>query len=323
MSTNQTSPRLCIVVPCFNEEDVLQSTNRALLDLLISLSERNLISETSQVLYVDDGSLDATWSLIDRFAHADSHAQGIKLSRNVGHQRALLAGLLSAPGDVILSIDADLQDDLTAIEDMLRTYRLDGAEVVYGVRSSRTTDTAFKRYTAAAFYRLMRLLGADVVENHADFRLMSRRAVDALRDFREVNLFLRGLVPLIGFRSAIVHYSRKERLAGQSKYPLKKMLSFALDGVTSLSAFPLRLITYIGAFVFLLSLLLSAWTLYVALFTSQAVPGWASTVLPIYFIGGVQILSIGVLGEYAGKIYTEVKARPRYFVETKVPSNSP
>lgn len=306
--------QVSIVVPCYNEEEVLPETTRRLTGLLARLVAAGKVSENSRLVYVDDGSRDGTWRLIEEICAVDPRIGGIKLSRNVGHQRALLAALLTVEGDALVSIDADLQDDLDVIEEMIDAYRA-GDEVVYGVRCQRTTDTPFKRVTAHAFYRMMRMLGADVVEDHADFRLMGRRAIEGLREFREVNLFLRGIVPLIGYPSSKVSYARAERLAGQSKYPLHKMLGLALDGVTSLSSFPLRLITYIGLTVFLVTVALSIWTLVAALFTDATIPGWASTVLPIYFIGGVQILCIGVLGEYAGKIYQEVKQRPRYFVE--------
>ena len=240
--------------------------------------------------------------------------RGVKLSRNRGHQNALLAGLLSADGDAVVSIDADLQDDVAVIEQMVDEYRR-GIDIVFGVRKRRDTDTFFKRATARAFYGLMGWLGAGSVSDHADFRLMSRRAIEALGQFREVNLFLRGIVPLLGFRTAVVEYDRGERFAGESKYPLKKMLAFALEGVTSFSVVPLRLITLIGFSVFALTVAMTLWVLWVRVFTDEAVPGWASTVLPLYFVGGVQILCLGVIGEYLGKIYAEVKARPRYFID--------
>lgn len=241
--------QIAIVVPCYNEEAVLPETARRLTAMLTRLVIAGKIAEDSLVLFVDDGSQDQTWPLIAHLCSVDSRIHGIKLSRNVGHQRALLAGLLTASGDALISIDADLQDDLDVIEQMVDAYRA-GDEVVYGVRWQRTTDTRFKRMTAHAFYKMMRLLGADMIEDHADFRLMGRRAIEGLREFREVNLFLRGLVPMIGFPSSRVHYSRAERLAGESKYPLHKMLGLALDGITSLSSFPLRLITYVGLVVF-------------------------------------------------------------------------
>jgi glycosyltransferase involved in cell wall biosynthesis len=272
------------------------------------------IHPDSLVLFVDDGSRDQTWTMIEELIRVKPGFAGLKLSRNVGHQRALLAGLLTAPGDMLVSIDADLQDDPEVIEQMVDAC-LAGADIVYGVRRERGSDTLFKRWSALAFYRMIRSLGAEVLENHADYRLMSRRAIEALREFREVNLFLRGLVPLVGYPSRIVYYSRAERFAGQSKYPLRRMIALALDGVTSLSSLPLRMITLLGLAIFLGTLILSAWTLISVLFTNSTVPGWASTVLPLYFLGGIQILSIGILGEYLGKTYLEAKRRPRFFVE--------
>lgn len=309
--------RISIVVPCYNEEAVLPETTKRLVALLDRLVDSGKIAGDSLVVYVDDGSRDRTWRMVEEFSASYPQIAGIKLSRNVGHQKALLAGLLSAPGDAVISIDADLQDDLGVIEQMIDGYSA-GDEVVYGVRRQRHTDTPFKRTTARAFYRLMRMLGAEILQDHADFRLMGRKAIDGLREFREVNLFLRGIVPLIGYPSSVVHYARAERFAGESKYPLRKMFGLALDGVTSLSSFPLRLITYIGLIVFLITIGLSLWTLGAALLTDDTVPGWASTVLPMYFMGGVQILCIGILGEYAGKIYQEVKQRPRFFVEKEL-----
>jgi polyisoprenyl-phosphate glycosyltransferase len=275
------------------------------------------VAAGSQVVFVDDGSRDGTWEMIEGLANSDTRIGGIKLSRNRGHQNALLAGLYTCDADVLLSVDADLQDDIQVIPEMVRAYAR-GAQIVYGVRNDRTSDGYFKRATAQAFYRVMRALGAESVYNHADFRLMSRPAVEALKGFREVNLFLRGIVPLIGFRSAIVYYTRSERFAGESKYPLRKMLALALDAVTSFSVAPLRFITGIGFLVFLLSGAMGLWTLWVRLFTDRAVPGWTSTLLPIYLLGGIQILCTGVLGEYLGRVYQETKARPRYIIEKHV-----
>lgn len=308
---------LTIAVPCYNEQEVLRETAKRLRQVVSRLVAAEKIHPDSLIVFVDDGSRDRTWSVIDDLARSGEGVAGLKLARNVGHQRALLAGLLTAPGDMLISIDADLQDDPDVIEDMVDAC-LAGADIVYGVRHERATDTRFKRLTALAFYRLMRALGADVLENHADYRLMSRRALEALRDFGEANLFLRGLVPLIGYPSQVVHYTRAERFAGESKYPLRKMLGLALDGVTSLSSLPLRMITLLGLTLFVGTLVLSAWTLFTALFTNSAVPGWASTVLPLYFLGGVQILAIGIIGEYLGKVYLETKRRPRYFVDRQV-----
>jgi len=307
-------PRLSIVVPCYNEEEVLPETNRRLMSLLSRLVELALISAESVVHYVDDGSRDRTWALIEALASADSRVHGIKLSRNRGHQFALLAGLLSVEGDAVVSIDADLQDDITAIEEMVGEYR-NGAEVVYGVRKSRQVDSTFKRRTALLYYALMQRLGVDLVHNHADFRLLGRRAIEVIRQYDEVNVFLRGIVPLIGFKSATVKYDRAERFAGVSKYPLRKMLTFALEGITSFSIVPLRLITALGFFISLFSFSMILYVLYGALFKDLPVPGWASSVIPIYLLGGIQLLSIGILGEYVAKIYLETKRRPRFVID--------
>ena len=306
--------RLAIVVPCFNEEEVLPETNRRLLALLTRLQESQLASAESSVHYVDDGSSDGTWPLIESLAVADPRVCGIKLSRNSGHQAALLAGLLTVEGDAIVSIDADLQDDVAVIESMVREFS-GGAEVVYGVRDSRQTDSPFKRRTALLYYAMMKKMGVDLVHNHADFRLLGRRAVEALRQYGEVNMFLRGIVPLIGYRAATVKYDRAERFAGVSKYPLRKMLTFAIEGVTSFSIVPLRLITLLGFLVSGLSFAMILFIVYGTLVMRAAIPGWASSVVPIYFLGGIQLLSIGILGEYVSKIYLETKQRPRYFIE--------
>ena len=305
---------LDIVVPCYNEEEVLPETARRLTDLLERLIRDGRITADSRILFVDDGSRDRTWSLIEGLAASDPKLGGVKLSRNRGHQNALLAGLFTAQAEIVVSVDADLQDDIEVIRDMLDAYRA-GADVVYGVREDRSSDRLFKRATAKAFYRLMDLLGVESVYNHADFRLMSRRAVEAAKEFHEVNLFLRGIVPLIGFASAIVYYTRSERYAGVSKYPFKRMLGLALNAITSFSVVPLRLITVTGFVVFSLSIAMVAWTLWIRFFSAEAVPGWASTLIPIYFLGGIQILSIGIIGEYLGKVYQETKARPRYIIE--------
>lgn len=308
---------LAVVVPCFNEQEVLPETNRRLLDLLTRLRGMDLVSEASSVHYVDDGSRDGTWALIEHLAKADPRVHGIKLSRNRGHQAALISGLLTVEGDAIVSIDADLQDDVSVIEAMVREY-IGGAEVVYGVRDSRATDTGFKRSTALMYYGLLRRMGVDLVHNHADFRLMGRRAIEALREYGEVNMFLRGIVPMIGYRAATVKYDRAERFAGVSKYPLRKMLAFAVEGITSLSVVPLRLITLLGFVVSLFSFAMILFIVYGTLVMNAAIPGWASSVVPIYFLGGIQLLSIGILGEYVAKIYLETKRRPRYFIEAHV-----
>lgn len=310
-------PRISIVVPCYNEQEVLPETNRRLIALLTRLCEQDLVARDSGICYVDDGSRDDTWMLIESMAATDPRVHGIKLSRNQGHQAALLAGLMTVEGDAIVSIDADLQDDISVIESMVREH-IAGVEVVYGVRAARDTDTAFKRRTALIYYGLMRRMGVDLVHNHADFRLLSRRAIESLRSFGEVNVFLRGMVPLLGFRSSVVKYDRAERFAGVSKYPLRKMLAFAIEGVTSFSVVPLRLITLLGFGVSLFSFAMTLFVIYGTLVMKAALPGWASTVVPVYFLGGIQLLAIGILGEYVAKIYLESKRRPRYFIERQL-----
>jgi glycosyltransferase involved in cell wall biosynthesis/putative flippase GtrA len=305
---------LGVVVPCYNEEEVLSETWARLERLLVSLISKGIISTTSRIYFVDDGSRDKTWHIIEQFAAQNPLVKGIKLSRNRGHQNALLAGLLTAEGDVLVSIDADLQDDLGAIESMLQAHRA-GYDIVYGARSSRDTDTYFKRLTARSFYHLMRVMGVDIVFDHADFRLMNRPVLEALRDFSEVNLFLRGIIPQLGYKSTVVYYNRAERFAGESKYPLGKMLAFAWQGITSFSAAPLRFITGLGFIVSAGSFIVTLWGLWVRFFTNQALPGWASTVLPIYFLGGIQLLCLGIIGEYLAKIYLEAKRRPRFVIE--------
>jgi len=305
---------LSIVVPCYNEEEALPKTNDALLAFVKKRIAENKISDESRIYYVDDGSRDKTWACIEDYSRSSELVEGIKLSRNCGHQNALLAGLFSVPGDAVISIDADLQDDINAMGLMLEEF-LSGVDVVYGVRIDRTTDSFFKRFTADLYYKILRKLGVEVVHNHADYRLMSRRAIEALKEFSEVNVYVRGLIPLVGFRSSLVFYKREPRTAGESKYPLRKMLSLAWQGVTSMSVVPLRFVTATGLVVFVLSILLSLFIVSVKLFTDRALPGWASTVLPIYLLGGVQILCIGILGEYLGKIYLETKSRPRYTIE--------
>ncbi|MDO9598611.1 MAG: glycosyltransferase family 2 protein [Azoarcus sp.] len=307
-------PRISLVIPCYNEEAVLPETRRRLAVLLDQLAAEERIDPSSRVYFVDDGSRDRTWELIERSSAEDARFGGIKLSRNCGHQYALLSGLLTAEGDVLISLDADLQDDPDAIIAMLGAWR-DGNEIVYGVRSQRDQDSAFKRLTAHGFYSLMRRMGVDLVFDHADYRLMSRRAIEFLREYPEINLFLRGIVPLIGLRTTTVHYARHERFAGESKYPLRKMLAFALNGITSFSVVPLRMISILGLGTCFLSLAMVAWILVGRTMLDATIPGWASTVIPTYFLGGVQLLSIGILGEYVAKTYMETKRRPRYFVE--------
>lgn len=307
--------KLAIVVPCYNEEDVLAETNSRLTQLVETLIGKSKINPDSKIYYVDDGSTDHTWEIIENLSKKQNDVEGIKLSRNVGHQHALFAGLLEADGDALVSIDADLQDDVSAIEQMVDEFNHRKVQIVYGVRKQRKSDSFFKRTTANLFYKVLRLMGGEIIEHHADFRLMGRPAIEGLREFREVNLFLRGIIPLIGFKSSIVYYDRTDRLAGTSKYPLKKMVSLALNGITSFSIAPLRMITALGFLVFIISASMGIWVLINALVTDAMVPGWASTILPIYFLGGIQVLCIGVLGEYIGKIYKETKQRPRYFIE--------
>lgn len=312
------SPTLVIVVPCFNEEEVLPETSKRLRSLVHDLSTDGLISAESHVLFVDDGSTDATWHQIVEHSQEGTEIRGVKLSRNRGHQNALLAGLHFADGDAVVSIDADLQDDIEVIRTMVERFS-EGSDIVYGVRRRRDVDSGFKRHTAEGYYRLLSALGVEVVYNHADYRLLSRRALETLKQYEEVNLFLRGVVPTLGYRSTVVEYDRAERFAGESKYPLKKMLALALDGVTSFTALPLRFIAGLGIAVFLVSLAISFWALSVRLFTDSAVPGWASSVLPMYLLGGIQLLGIGVVGEYVAKIYMETKRRPRFIIEETVP----
>ena len=284
------------------------------MQVLISLKK---ITPTSRILYIDDGSNDGTWNLIKALSDKHSKVGGIKLSRNFGHQNAILAGLLTVKGDAIVSLDADLQDDVNTIEAMIDDH-LKGSEIVYAVREDRSIDSRFKRISAHFFYKFMNFIGSDVVYNHADFRLLSRRAINALKEFREINIFLRGVVPLIGLKSSIVYYKRNQRAAGKTKYPLRKMINFAIDGITSFSVAPLRVITVIGFVIFSMSLIMIVYIFWVWLFSNSAVPGWASTTLPIYFLGGIQILFIGILGEYLGKTYQEIKGRPRYLIEESV-----
>lgn len=312
--------KLAIVVPCYNEEAVLPIALERLRELLTRLRGDGLVHSESNLLFVDDGSRDRTWELLRAAASADTRVRALRLSRNCGHQRALLAGLLEAQADAVVSIDADLQDDLEAVVEMVAAAR-NGADIVYGVRRLRASDTAFKRTTAEAYYRLLALFGVAVVFNHADFRLMSRRAINALAQFRESNLFLRGMVPQLGFTTTIVYYDRGERLAGESKYPLRKMLSLAWEGITSFSVAPLRFITVLGFITCMAAVALGLWSLGLGLFTTRTIPGWASTVGPLAFIGGVQLLSLGVIGEYIGKIYLETKRRPPYFVAERVHSD--
>ncbi len=306
---------LYIVVPCYNEEEMLHITSEKLGEKLRTLKNAGRISDDSRVVYVDDGSKDNTWNIIEEMHHNNKVFNGVKLSRNEGHQNALLAGLDYARNhaDMIVSMDADLQDDIDAVDAMIDKYHT-GAEIVYGVRNDRSTDSAFKRGTAQLFYKMMKIMGAEIVYNHADFRLMSKRAVDELMNFKEVNLFLRGIVPLIGFKTDIVEYERHERIAGESKYPLKKMLSFAIDGVTSFSIKPINMIITAGFVCFLISVGMLIYSC-IRHFTGDTVSGWTSLMTSIWALGGLQVVSIGVVGKYIGKVYLEVKERPRYIVD--------
>ncbi len=305
---------LYIVVPCYNEEEVLPETSRRLKNKLKQLADAGKISPKSRVLFVNDGSRDRTWELISQLHENDPIFCGVDLSRNRGHQNALLAGLMTARdrADLVISMDADLQDDVDAVDAMVDKY-LEGVDIVYGVRSSRKKDSFFKRTTAEAFYRLMNLMGADTVFNHADYRLMSRRALDGLAQFQEVNLFLRGIVPMIGYRTDTVEYERGERFAGESKYPLKKMMAFALEGVTSLSIKPLRMITALGFLIFLVSLIMIVYNV-ARWIGGNPITGWASLACSIWLIGGLILLALGVIGEYMGKLYLESKHRPRFLI---------
>ena len=311
------TPRLYIVIPCYNEEAVLPITAPLFRDKLLSLSAQGKISPDSRVLFVNDGSKDSTWNLICQLAKEDEHYEGICLSRNRGHQNALLAGLMEAKDkcDITISIDCDGQDDINAMDEMVGEY-LSGAEIVYGVRSKRETDTFFKRFTAESFYKLMKWMGADTVFNHADYRLVSSRVLKEFANFKEVNIFLRGMFPLVGFKSTCVYYERRERIAGESHYPLKKMLALAFDGITSLSIKPIRIITGLGVFISLAAFALIIYAL-VSYFTGNVVSGWASSLIVTCFLGGIQLICLGVIGEYVGKIYMETKARPRFIISQR------
>lgn len=306
---------LYLVVPCYNEEQVLPETVKELTIKLNSMIDSGLVSDKSRMVFVNDGSKDKTWELIEQYHQENPLVLGIKLSRNRGHQFAVLAGLMTVKErcDMAITMDADLQDDIDVIDEFVKQH-YDGCEIVYGVRNSRETDTFFKRFTAEGFYKLMSGMGVDIVFNHADYRLMSRTALDALENYREVNLFLRGIVPLLGYKTGIVEYARKERFAGESKYPLKKMLAFAIDGITSFSIKPIRMTTGLGILAFLASIIMVIYTIVGAL-AGNTVSGWASIVISIWGFGGLILIALGMIGEYIGKIYMETKARPRYQVE--------
>lgn len=309
------SVNLYVVVPCYNEEAVLSETSRQMLALFDEMKSDDLINEKSRIIFVDDGSKDKTWEIIDRLSDEHEEIGGIKLAHNAGHQNAVLGGLMTVMGncDCAVSIDADLQDDIHVIPEMVRKF-IDGCEIVYGVRGKRDTDTAFKRSTALGFYKIMKKLGADIIPNHADFRLMSQKALIEFSKFPERNLFLRGMVPLLGFKTDRVYYDRNERFAGESKYPLKKMISFALDGITSFSVKPISFITTLGIIVCVFAVVMGVYSV-VQKFMGNTDAGWASLMMSIWFIGGVQLIALGLVGTYIGKIYSEVKRRPRFIIE--------
>ena len=310
--------KLYLAIPCYNEEEVLYDTTEKLTKKFDEMIAQGKITPDSKICYFDDGSKDKTWQIISELHKTNRYVNGVKMSRNRGHQNTLLGGLMTIKDrcDCAISIDADLQDDINAFDKMIEDFE-NGSEIVYGVRSKRATDTAFKRMTAQGFCKVLSALGAEVVYNHADFRLMSRKALNALANFKEVNLFLRGLVPLVGFKTSVVEYERSERLAGESKYPLKKMLGLAWDGVTSLSMKPIRMITSLGAIVFCISIIILIYS-FIVWCLGRTVSGWTSTVVSIWAIGGLQLLAIGIVGEYIGKIYMETKHRPRFIVEEEL-----
>ncbi len=307
--------KLYLVIPCYNEEEVLVETRNKLKIKMSSLIKNKSISAHSKVVFVNDGSIDNTWNLILEFHKKDKLFTGINLSRNRGHQNALLAGLMTVKddADIVITLDCDLQDDIDVIDKFIEEYKK-GNDIVYGVRSSRKNDTFFKRNSALMLYKLMRILGVEIIYNHADYRLMSKRAILELERFKEVNLFLRGIVPLIGYKYSLVYYDRKERFAGKTKYSLKKMVSFALDGITSFTIKPIRLIVLLGFIIFLISIIMLIYTL-IRHFSGQTIIGWSSVMTSVWAIGGLQLFSIGIIGEYIGKIYLETKARPRYIIE--------
>jgi len=306
---------LYLVIPCYNEEKVLPETSKQLLEKLNYLISNEKISPESRIVFIDDGSKDKTWEMISQLHMKNKIFQGIKLTRNKGHQNALLAGLMTVMNhcDITISLDADLQDDINAIDEMVDKYH-EGCDVVYGVRSARKKDTVFKKITAEGFYKLINSMGAEIVYNHADYRLMSRKALEGLQSFEEVNLFLRGVVPMIGYKSDKVYYERKERFAGESKYPLKKMLAFAWEGITSLSTKPIKFISMLGGLIFIISIIMLVYSL-VRHFMGETETGWTSMILSIWSLGGLQLLAIGIIGEYIGKVYLETKKRPKFIVE--------
>lgn len=307
--------KLYLVIPCYNEQEVLPETEKRLTEKLNKMIQSGLVSEKSRMVFVDDGSKDKTWSMIKQMHEENPLVLGIKSSRNRGHQNTLLEGLLTVKDecDMVVSMDADLQDDIEVLDQFVQQY-YDGCEIVYGVRSARKTDTFFKKFTAESFYKMMEHMGVEIVYNHADYRLMSSRAIRELESFKEVNLFLRGMVPLLGFKTGVVEYERHERFAGESKYPLKKMVAFAMDGITSLSVKPIRFITAVGVILFVISMILLIYYT-VGHFIGNTVQGWSTIVVSIWGIGGLELLAIGIIGEYIGKIYLETKERPRFIVE--------
>lgn len=311
-------PILYIVIPCYNEEEVLKETTKRLKTKLKKLLKEKTISTKSRVMYVNDGSKDRTWDIIKNINSKDKLFTGISLSRNRGHQNALLAGLLTAKeyADIVISMDSDLQDDIDAIDEMIKKY-LEGNDIVYGVRSKRKKDSFFKKKTAEGFYKIMNLLGVECIYNHADYRLTSKKVLEELSNYKEVNLFLRGIFPLVGFKSDIVYYEREERFAGKSKYPLSKMMNFAWDGITSFSIKPLRMICVLGFIILFISILIMIYSI-IRKITGNTVPGWTFLSISIWFIGGIQMISIGIIGEYIGKMYQETKQRPRYIIEEKL-----
>jgi len=311
--------KLGIVIPCFNEEEGLEELNRQLQTLLQEMVASGSIDKESFICYVDDGSSDNTWSVIASCQEKSPLVKGLKLSRNFGHQNALIAGLMQCKGDAdaLISMDADLQDDISLVKDFVNKYK-EGYEVVYGVREDRSTDTKMKRNSANFFYRFQQFMGIETVQNHADYRLLSAKALNALAEFKEINLFLRGIVPMLGFRSCNVYYTRAERFAGETKYPFKKMVLFALDGIASFSVRPLRIITIVGFLLFLLSLVGIVWVVIEKFMLGNTVQGWASTMVSIYFIGGIQVMSLGIIGEYVGRSFQESKGRPRYIIDKEI-----
>jgi len=311
--------KLGIIIPCYNEEEGLAETTKRLDLLLSKMINLGEIDQNSFVCYVDDGSQDKTWTLIESFKEKSTLFKGIKLSRNFGHQNALIAGLMQHKenADALISMDADLQDDIEVVKGFVEKFK-EGYDVVYGVREDRSKDTRFKRGTAEFFYKFQHFMGIEAIPNHADYRLLSQKALNALAEFKEINLFLRGIIPLLGFRSCSLYYTRAERFAGETKYPFKKMLFFALDGIASFSVKPLRLITIVGFFLFALSLLGIAWIIFEKLFLGNTVQGWASTMISIYFIGGIQVMSLGIIGEYVGRSFQESKGRPRFIIDQEI-----